>query len=134
MDKHNHLAIWAMIIAHQVLGFLWYSPWLFLPARAASLGKTLEQANVQDPVAIVSDIITTILAAYTLSWLVHKLGADTAVQGAMIGGIVFVGIILQAIVPHYKFLLLPDAIVLMDVGLPLLWTLLTTTVFAVWKK
>jgi hypothetical protein len=134
MKQHHHIAVWAMVIAHQILGFLWYSPWLFLPLRASSMGKTLEQANVQDPVAIVSDIVTTILAAYTISWLVQKLEMNTLAKGAMLGLILFAGIILQAIVPHYKFLLIPDAVLLMDLGLPLLWTVLTASVLAVWRK
>ena len=39
MTKHNHVAIVVAVILHQVIGFLWYSDFLFVSQWMAGLGK-----------------------------------------------------------------------------------------------
>ncbi len=134
MNKHHHKAIWIMIAIHQLMGFIWYSPAFFLSPWLAGQGKTVEQTNMKDPFPFIWDIATTILAAYTLSWLTNKLAAHTFVKGTWVGMLVFFGIILQAIAPHYKFLGMPDTVLFIDLGFPFLWTIVTTGVLAAWRK
>ena len=134
MRKNNHKAIWIMIALHQLLGFIWYSPVLFLNAWLSGQGKTLVQTSMRDPLPYVWDFVTTIIAAYTLSWLTKKLGADTFLKGAWVGIIVFFGITFQAIAPHYKFFGMGNSVLFTDLGILFIWTVITTGVLASWKN
>ena len=134
MIKHNHIAVWVIIIGHQLLGFLWYAPQLFLNPWLAGQGKTATQLNPKDPVPIVWAIVTTILNVYVLSWLVQKLGAKTFMEGAKIGMILFLGISLLDVAAHYKFLGIKDAVLFIDLGLIFVNTILTAGVLATWRK
>ncbi len=134
MRKHHHKAIWIMIGLHQLLGFIWYSPVLFLNAWLSGQGKTVEQTDMKDPMPFVWDVATTIIAAYSLSWLTMKLGADNFIKGMGVGLVIFFGITLHAIVPHYKFLGLGDTVLYTDLGLLFIWIVLTASVLASWKK
>ena len=39
MTKHNHIAIVVAVLLHQVIGFLWYSEFLFVTQWKAGVGK-----------------------------------------------------------------------------------------------
>lgn len=134
MKNHNHIAVWAMIIIHQVLGYLWYSSFLFLNPWLAGQGRTADQLNASGPAPLVWSIITNILAAYTISWLVVKLNISGFVAGAKLGFILFMGFSLLALASHYKFLGIADSVMFIDLGLLLIWTVLTAGVLAAWRK
>lgn len=134
MVKHNHLAIWIVIVAHQILGFVWYAPQLFLNPWLEGQGKTYSQFTPPDPIQIIWAIATTIINVYVLSWLVGKLGAKTFMDGAKIGIILFVGISLLDVAAHYKFLGIKDTVLFIDLGLIFINTVLTAGVLAAWRK
>lgn len=63
MTKHNHVAIVAAVILHQVIGFFLYSPLLFLFPRVVGLGKQAAGLNMANPLPFVADITGWLFAS-----------------------------------------------------------------------
>lgn len=134
MNNHNHLAVWIMVVANQVLGYLWYAPFLFLNPWLAGQERTPEQLSAMGPTPLIWSIVTNVLATYTLSWLVFKLNVNGFMAGAKLGFILFTGFSLLALGAHYKFLGIADSVMLIDLGALLIWTVLAAGMFATWKR
>src|SRR5437867_1898323 len=127
MRQINHLAVLVTVILHQVLGFLWYSPFLFVPARLAALGLPASEATAVDGAAIGLDAITWIVAAYVMAVLVQKTGATSAGKGAALGALLWL-IEIPAIAPKYAFAHIKPIVTVIDLGNLLLVTVLTCVI------
>lgn len=134
MLNHNHLAVWAMVIAHQAAGFIWYSPFLFANPWVAGQGKTLEQMNSADPEPFVYSILASILACYFISWFVQAANSTTIKDGLIIGAFLSLGMVFPALAVHYKFLGISDNVLWIDLGMSALTTIMTVVVLSVWRR
>jgi len=116
-----------------VLGFLWYSPFLFVPARLAALGLPASEATVVDPVAIGMDAITWLVAAYVMAYLVQKTDSRSAGKGAALGALIFL-VEIPAIAPKYAFAHIKPVVTAIDLGNLFLVTIITCVVLGAWQK
>lgn len=112
--KTNHKLVIATTILNQVLGFLWYSPLLFLGAWAAAQGKTLAQMTMSDPVPFIFDIAHAITLSYATSWVMNLSGARCPVSGARTGAILAAALAAPALAAHYGFLGIPGTVLAID--------------------
>jgi len=63
MTRHNHVAILVAVILHQVIGFLWYSNFLFVHQWMAGLGKKASDFDMTNPTPFIADIVGWFLPA-----------------------------------------------------------------------
>ena len=67
-NKINHLAVWVLVIVHQLVGWGWYTifgeKWLNLHARTMTDIERTHSAG-----AYVLAIVTAIIVNYALAWL-----------------------------------------------------------------
>jgi len=85
---------WAVLVAvvvKQALGFLWYSPMLFGRTFAEASGQAVEEMRPRMPKAIVGDIAGAVLMAVALAHVVSYAGALSALYGALVGLICWLG-------------------------------------------
>lgn len=85
----NWLALFLVVILHQVLGFLWYGP-LFAAAWLKEMGKKAEDLQASGGIygmAILSSVVLSFVMANVSIWA----GASTAVEGALVGFVVWLG-------------------------------------------
>ncbi|HSR88937.1 MAG TPA: DUF1761 domain-containing protein [Candidatus Udaeobacter sp.] len=134
MKNHNHLAVWLVIILHQVLGYIWYAPFLFLNVWLAGQGRTMAQLNASGPAPIIWSIVANIIAAYTISWLIIKLDVKNFWSGAKLGVVLSAGFFILGLGAHYKFLGIADSVVFIDLGLLFVWTIIAASILAAWRK
>jgi len=92
MPQFNHKAIWAMVALQQVLGFVWYSPPLFLNLWLEGIGKKQSDLNQSDPVPFIAAIVGAIAFCYILAWVNDKAKAETTRDGALVGGLMWLGL------------------------------------------
>ena len=88
--------IWAVLVAavgYWLMGAAWFTilrdPWL------ASVGKTMEQLQgaVNAGVAYSIALVSNLIIAYVLGWVVVRTGEQTAVRGITVGALLWVGLV-----------------------------------------
>jgi uncharacterized protein DUF1761 len=134
MLKHNHIAIFLAVILHQVIGFLWYSPLLFLYPWVAGLGKKLTDFDMSNPAPFVADIVGWFFACYFISWLVQRMALNTFTQGLGLAMLLWIGIALPMLAPHYLFAGVHRTVLLIDTMNELVQLTVTCCLLVVWKK
>lgn len=103
MTTHNHLAIATTVVLNQLLGFLWYSPVLFLSPWVRGLGKVVDQLDLSNPVPYIVSVVASTVSCYVISWLVQVLKIRTFRQGVGFGAILWLGIAAPGLLAHNTF-------------------------------
>ncbi len=134
MSRTNHWAVLVLVLVHQGLGFLWYSPFLFLNQWLTGLGKTKAQMNPSDPVPFIAAILASIVSCYIIAFLVDKTHSSTFGEGVMLGITLFLGLVVPAIAPHYLFAGVAKPVLLIDLSGSFVTTLITAVVLSVWQR
>ena len=96
--------MWVAGIAHFMLGAGWYTT--LAKAWLTGIGKTEAQITAEQPNAAIPMIIAfavAIIIAYTLAWLLPKVGAQSAAGGAKTGGALALALIATTLAMNYGF-------------------------------
>src|SRR5437867_8182156 len=82
-NRINHVAVWILVIVHQLVGWGWYAIfgniWLNLHAKTMT-----DIERTHDWIAYVTAIIASIFVNYALAWLISRLNAVSAMAGLKI--------------------------------------------------
>lgn len=87
----------AIALANFVLGWLWYSPVLFAKPWAKALGLKLDPKKMSKadkarmPYLFGGAIVSSLLLSFVMQTLVRGLGAQTFMQGALVGLALWLG-------------------------------------------
>lgn len=87
----NILAIVLAALAKFLLGWLWYSPILFLRPYLRGVGITQDEMTRTMGKALVADLVLNIVMAAALNWLIGAAGATTPVHAMAIALVAWVG-------------------------------------------
>jgi len=134
MVKHNHVAIIVAVVIHQVIGFLWYSPFLFLGPWVQGLGKQVSELDMPNPAPFIADIVGWIFACYFISWLVQRLAVETFQQALGLSILLWVGVAVPLMAPHYLFAGLHTNVLMIDAMNALVQLAATCCLLAVWRR
>jgi hypothetical protein len=119
MPRFNHLTIFVTVLVQQIIGFLWYSPAMFFSPWLAGIRKRAEEINQSDPVPFIVAILTSVIFCYTLAWCLQRVGVSTAMDGALVGALVGLGLIGPALTGHYAFIGFRWGLMAVDIGMEL---------------
>jgi hypothetical protein len=89
----NWLALIVVAIVKFAIGAAWYAPQVFGRQWQAELGMTQEQVRANMAPALVAEIVTDLVLAFFLIYAVQYAGAQTLLQGAFVGFLVWLGFI-----------------------------------------
>jgi hypothetical protein len=134
MKRINHLAVIVAVILHQAIGYFWYSPAPWAVARLTALGRPASDVNAVDPAALVVDIIGWLIASYVIAWLIARTGFTTAAKGAMLGALLWLGIAMPTLLPHYLFAGIKPVVTVIDAANVLVACLLTGAIVGGWRR
>ena len=134
MLKHNHIAIVVAVILHQVIGFLWYSPFLFLGPWVQGLGKQVSELDMSNPAPFLADIVGWFFTCYFISWLVQRVPLTTFNQGLGFAILLWVGVAPPLLAPHYLFAGLHTNVLLVDAMNALVQLAVTCCLLTVWRR
>jgi len=134
MVKHNHLAIIVAVVIHQVIGFLWYSPFLFLGPWVQGLGKQVGELDMSNPAPFLADIVGWVFTCYFISWLVQRLAVETFQQALGLSILLWVGVAVPLMAPHYLFAGLHSNVLMIDAMNALVQLAATCCLLAVWRR
>jgi hypothetical protein len=83
-NKINHLAVWILVVVHQLIGWGWYSifgeAWLNYHAKTTT---DIERTHSFVPYLIA--IVASIIVNYVLAWFIRRLNISNATAGLKIG-------------------------------------------------
>ena len=133
MEKVNHGAVWVSVILMFVLGFVWYGA-LFSDQWMTLNGLTQADAESANAGTWVTNIISTVIIAYGLAWLVGKTGASSGMEGAMLGLIVGFVFNLMPTMTNNMFALDPYGLTWLTGGFSMLTWTVTGYILGAWKK
>jgi hypothetical protein len=132
----NHLAVWILVVIHQVIGFGWYAIfgniWLNLHARTMT---DIEQPHEVLPYAVA--IFASICVNYGLAWLISRVNAHNAGCGlaaALICWFCFLFVEYATISAFSAFGTNPWPLVFLNMGRPFLAFAVSGLVLGSWRR
>jgi hypothetical protein len=135
-NKINHLAVWTLVIVHQLVGFGWY--WVFGEMWLNYHAKTMTDIErPHDFTPYLCAIAASIFVNYMLAWLIGRLNATNAVAGLKIAlacWFAFLFVEFATISAFSAFETSPWPLVLINMGRPLLAWAISGLVLGAWRK
>jgi hypothetical protein len=135
-NKINHLAVWILVVVHQLVGFGWYAVfgelWLRYHARTMT---DIDQTHNFVPYAVA--IGASIAVNYVLAWLISRLDATSAVAGlkiAIVCWFAFLFVEFATVAAFSAFETNPWPLVFINMGRPFLAWSLSGLVLGAWRK
>jgi len=121
----NWVAIIVATVAQMALGFLWFSPVLFLkPWQALRPDKNPPSGNAS-PLLYVITAVGALVTALTLDWIISLAHASTLAGGAIIGLYAGLGLVAPAILSDNLFNERPFKLYLIVAGFPVVGLLVS---------
>ena len=132
----NHLAVWILVIVHQLIGWGWYTIFgdLWLNQHAKTMTDIERTHNVG---AYVLAIVASIFVNYALAWLIARLNAASALAGLKIALICWFGFLFvehATIAVFSAFETNPWPLICIDMGRPLVAFAISGLVLGAWRR
>jgi hypothetical protein len=134
--KINHVAVWILVVVHQLIGFGWYAifgdAWLNYHARTMT---DIERTHSFVPYFLA--IIASIFVNYALAWLIDRLNAANAVAGlkiAIVCWFAFLFVEYSTISAFSAFETNPWPLVFIDMGRPFVAFAISGLVLGAWQR
>lgn len=132
MPQINHIAVVVVIVATQLVGFLWYSLGF---GKLWAPGYRLAENALKStpPVAYVGTLAVSILFTYALAILIGLLEVAGAAAGLAVGAAAWAGLIAPRYLLHAMYGRIAVPATLIDLGFDLLVSLLAGGILGVWR-
>lgn len=128
----NFLALVVATVAKGALGWLWYSPVLFLKPWMQLAGASPEGMKQGMAKALTIETVCNFVMAFVLVHAVHYAGANTAPLGAAVGFFNWAGFILTLGLTSYAYERRPLKLVAINSGYQLVGLVVMGAIVAVW--
>jgi hypothetical protein len=135
-NRINHLAVWILVVVHQLIGWGWYAVfgemWLNYHAKTMT---DIERTHSFSAYLIA--FVASIFVNYALAWLISRLNAANAVAGlkiALICWFAFLFVEYATISVFSAFETDPWPLVFIDMGRPFVAFALSGLVLGAWRK
>jgi hypothetical protein len=135
MSGVNHLAAWIAGIVHFALGAFWYG--MLGGAWLAGIGKSESQIKAEyggSPMPYVTAAVAALVVAYTLAWLLPRLGARSAAMGAVHGFALALALIGSTMAMNYGFEMRPLSLWLINTGYLAIGMAIMGGIIGGWKQ
>jgi len=134
----NYLAVLVAAVVIFILGGLWYSKMLFAKRWIALMGKSEEEekaaaASANMPLMFLGAFICGLLIAWTLAIIVNHFPPYTAVRGAEIGVVCWLGFAAATSFATALFSMQPKQLWLINSGYNLVSFVIGGLIIAVWR-
>ena len=132
----NYLAVFVSALVPIVIGAFWYSPLLFAKVWKKAHGHSEERiARIRQAAGrttLISFVCYAVIAL-VISILISYAGASTALQGAGLGALVWVGFFATVGMTAHLFSEKRLATYLLDIGFQLTYVVAMAVILTVWR-
>ena len=129
----NYLAVGVAALATIFIGALWYSPLLFGKLWMKAHGYTDEKVRQMARRGIIVSLFCYVVMAFVLAVLVSYADVSTALQGAFLGFIVWIGFLATLGLTAHMYSERPLSIYLIDAGYQLVYAVAMGIILAAWR-
>jgi hypothetical protein len=142
MPHVNYLAVVVTGVVIFVLGGLWYSPILFARPWTRLMGKTEEEmkaymaspkAKREMPLLYGMALLTALVTAWVMAIVVKHFGGPSALRGAEIGALCWLGFAATTSFATALFSMQPKALWVINSGYNLVSFVLAGIILGVWR-
>jgi hypothetical protein len=133
--RHNPFAIFVSTILYFMLGGVWFT--VFQQAWLLGVGRTAEElqaANIGPVITYGSAILTTLILAIFLSWLIQATGPQTLTRGITVAVATWFGVVFTTWATEYAFEARSLRIFFINTGYCLTGMIIMGAVLGAWKK
>jgi hypothetical protein len=133
--RHNPLAIAVATFLYFLLGGVWFT--VFQKAWLLGVGRTLEElkaTGISPVITYGSAIVTTLILAIFLSWIIQATGPQTAARGITIAIWTWFGVVFTTWATEYAFEARSLQIFFINTGYCLTGMIIMGAVLGAWKK
>ena len=135
-NRINHLAVWILVVVHQLIGWGWYA--IFGEMWLKYHAKTMTDIERTHSVgAYLIAFVASIFVNYALAWLISRLNATNAVAGlkiALICWFAFLFVEYSTISVFSAFETNPWPLVFIDMGRPFVAFSISGLLLGAWRK
>lgn len=131
IQRFNHLAVLLVIILEQIVGYLWYSPYLF---QSSWLIATQQKTVAAGAMPYIVSIIASIAFSYFYLLLLEELQIHTVIRSLKLAFMIWLAFLLPLLATHYLFLGYSWDLISINSGMVLVNTLLVGYILSAWKK
>ncbi len=135
-NRINHLAVWILVVVHQLVGWGWYA--IFGEMWLNYHAKTMTDIERTHSVgAYLIAFVASIFVNYALAWLISRLNATNAVAGlkiALICWFAFLFVEYSTISVFSAFETNPWPLVFIDMGRPFVAFSISGLLLGAWRK
>ena len=132
--KINHVAVWILVLVHQIIGGMWYSQIGFAGKWTELMGKSMSDFENAGITPFIFSIINAIIMVYSMAWLFKKLKVENFVNGIMYAFIFWFAFLFVELATFNAFELRPVGLTLIDAGKSMVTFLVSGFVLGMWRK
>lgn len=132
----DYIAVAVGVVINMAAGAFWYSPVLFAKAWMSEVGLTAERIQADRAGAYrgyAVSIVASIVIAFTLAIIVEAAGADTALDGLVLGLLAGVGFVAATQASNYTFESKSLKLYLINIGYPVVVFVVLGILLSVWR-
>ena len=132
--KINHAAVWILVLVQQIIGGIWYSPFMFAEKWINLTGKTMADFSNASMTPYIVSILNSIIMLYVMAYLFKKLNVESFVTGLFYAFLFWIGFLYVELVTFNSFELRPYGLNLINGGKSFVTFLVSGFVLGMWKK
>lgn len=132
--KINHLAVWVLVVVHQLIAALWYSPLLFAD-RWTALAQ-LSAADFANPsgVPYFISLAGALVLVYVMAYMFKVLRVQSLPQGLFYGFLFWLGFLFTEMLTYNAFELRPLGLALINGSKSLVTFMISGATLGAWRK
>ncbi len=132
--KINHAAVWVLVLIHQIIGGIWYSPFAFANKWVELTGKSMADFSNASFMPYANSIVAAIILCYSIAWLFKKLEVTNFITGMAYSFLFWFAFLFMELLTFNSFELRPYGLTFIDAGKSLLTFLICGFVLGMWKR
>ncbi|MBD0327754.1 MAG: DUF1761 domain-containing protein [Pyrinomonadaceae bacterium] len=132
--KINHLAVWVLVVVHQLIGALWYSPLLFANRWAALAQLTAADFESSSSLPYFISLVGALILIYVMAYIFKTLRVQSLPQGLLFGFLFWLGFLFTELLTYNAFELRPLGLALINGSKSLVTFLVTGATLGAWRK
>ena len=132
--KINQAAIWILVLLHQIIGGIWFSPFAFAERWMFLIGRSMSEFENASIVPYLVSIVGSVVTNYCMAYLFVKLQVENFAKGMYYAFIFWLGFLFVELMTFNSFELRALGLTLIDSGKSLVTFLVSGFLLGMWTK